>query len=243
LSTLFDRFGIIEHTAVGRFEPREATGAAVRGTHRAASSLIPLLEDTEAVCRAVERYRPDIVHFCENPILPSGKLHRVEALVDRQKTVRRLFPEIRIMRSIPIAESRSRLSVPTLQLAERFAAFSDWFLTDTVLTPSPTQGAESQPVEGFVGITGRTCNWDAAALLVENSGIPVILAGGLDPGNVAAAVRHVRPAGVDSCTGTNAVDGGGRPIRFKKDLQRVRRFVAEARAAAETDSIQDMEIP
>ena len=211
----------------------EATIAAVRSTHEAASSLIPLLEDTEAVCQAVERYRPDILHFCENPVLPSGELHRVEALVERQKTVRRLFPEIRIMRSIPIAESGSRLSVPTLQLAERFAAFSDLLLTDTVLTPSPTHGAGSQPVEGFVGITGKTCNWDTAALLVASSGIPVILAGGLGPENVREAVRHVRPAGVDSCTGTNAVDGDGRPIRFKKDIQRVRRFVAEALAAAE----------
>jgi len=59
--------------------------------------------------------------------------------------------------------------------------------------------------------------------------IPVILAGGLSPENVAAGIGKVRPAGVDTCTATNAVDDLGRPVRFRKDPEKVRRFVAEAR--------------
>jgi phosphoribosylanthranilate isomerase len=218
--------------AAGTDHDIAGTVAAVRGTRKASSSLIPLLEDSDTVCRALERCRPDIVHFCENPVLPSGELHRVDTLMNRQRTVRRRFPEIRIMRSIPIAVSGSSLSVPSLELADRFAPFTDLFLTDTVLTPSATQEDGSQPVKGFVGITGRTCNWDTAALLVERGGLPVVLAGGLDPENVGGAIRHVRPAGVDSCTGTNARDGNGQVIRFKKDKERVRRFVEEARGAA-----------
>jgi phosphoribosylanthranilate isomerase len=54
----------------------------------------------------------------------------------------------------------------------------------------------------------------------------VILAGGLSPDNVAAAVRAVHPWGVDSLTHTNRpLPGGG----FRKDLKRVREFVSAAR--------------
>ena len=45
------------------------------------------------------------------------------------------------------------------------------------------------------------------------------------------AVVAVRPFGVDSCTGTNVVDGSGKPVRFKKDLDRVKGFVQEVRRA------------
>jgi phosphoribosylanthranilate isomerase len=54
----------------------------------------------------------------------------------------------------------------------------------------------------------------------------VILAGGLHPGNVEEAVRRVRPWGVDVCTGTDAAPG-------RKDLEKVREFLAGARRAAE----------
>jgi phosphoribosylanthranilate isomerase len=112
-------------------------------------------------------------------------------------------------------------------LARLFATVSDYFLTDTLLIGQ--NGAMEQPVNGFVGITGRTCDWDVAAELVRTSPIPVILAGGLSPENVYPGIRAVRPAGVDSCTLTNAVDESGQPIRFRKDAGKVRRFVEEAR--------------
>ena len=56
-------------------------------------------------------------------------------------------------------------------------------------------------------------------------GIGVILAGGLSPGNVFDALWKVRPAGADSCTHTNRVDGAGHPVRFQKDFDKVRSFV------------------
>ncbi|MCP4669594.1 MAG: hypothetical protein GY849_24940, partial [Deltaproteobacteria bacterium] len=59
------------------------------------------------------------------------------------------------------------------------------------------------------------------------SHIPVILAGGLSPENVFKAVMKTWPEGADSCTLTNQVDAAGRPVRFKKDFQKVKRFVEE----------------
>jgi phosphoribosylanthranilate isomerase len=61
---------------------------------------------------------------------------------------------------------------------------------------------------------------------VEQSNIPVILAGGLSPENVADAIQQVRPWGVDSLTKTNEPLGGG---KFRKDLERVKMFVENAK--------------
>ena len=95
-------------------------------------------------------------------------------------------------------------------------------------------GAVPQPVRGFVGITGQRCNWDTAAELVSSCRIPVILAGGVSPGNVVEGIRQVKPAGVDSCTRTNALDKNGLPIRFKKDLKKVKQLVDAVREAEKT---------
>jgi phosphoribosylanthranilate isomerase len=78
-------------------------------------------------------------------------------------------------------------------------------------------------VEGQEGGTGRTAPWDLIA--GYKPGVPIILAGGLTPENVAAAIRTVRPAGVDVATGVESAPG-------RKDPEEVRAFVANARAAA-----------
>lgn len=79
-------------------------------------------------------------------------------------------------------------------------------------------------VEGLHGGTGQTAPWQ---LLAEfKPVVPLILAGGLTPDNVADAIRVVRPAAVDVASGVEASPG-------KKDALKVRRFVANARQAAE----------
>ena len=57
---------------------------------------------------------------------------------------------------------------------------------------------------------------------------PFILAGGLTPENVRSAVRRLRPAGVDVCSGVEAYPG-------RKDPQKMQRFVEEVRLALRTD--------
>ena len=135
------------------------------------------------------------------------------------------------MRSIPISQPGIADQVTTIALARLFEPVSDFFLTDTMLTKEHGSSFEKQPVEGFVGITGQTCDWDVAGELVKQSRIPVILAGGLAPDNVFDGIMQVHPAGVDSCTRTNAVDPEGRFVRFNKDLKKVEEFVKETHRA------------
>jgi phosphoribosylanthranilate isomerase len=136
-----------------------------------------------------------------------------------------------ITRSIPIPESGLTDSASVreviLEIARTLEPYTDGFMTDT-LRGYGEEGAV-QPVAGYVGITGEVCDWDLAAALVEASRIPVILAGGISPENVRDAVRRVRPAGIDSCTQTNARDNRGQLVRFRKDFDRVSRLLAEVR--------------
>ncbi|NYT06418.1 MAG: phosphoribosylanthranilate isomerase [Methanomicrobiales archaeon] len=55
--------------------------------------------------------------------------------------------------------------------------------------------------------SGRSYNREAAIRLVRSSPVPVILAGGLDPANVADAIAAVRPYAVDVCTGVETRPG------------------------------------
>jgi phosphoribosylanthranilate isomerase len=70
------------------------------------------------------------------------------------------------------------------------------------------------------GGTGRVFPWEAAARLAARR--PVLLAGGLDATNVAAAIEQVRPVGVDASSRLESGPG-------VKDAEKVRRFIAAVR--------------
>lgn len=75
-----------------------------------------------------------------------------------------------------------------------------------------------------LGGTGRTHDWALSRRIVGAVRVPVFLAGGLQPGNVAAAVAAVRPFGVDVCSGVRT-DG-------HLDLERLAGFLTAARGGA-----------
>ena len=68
------------------------------------------------------------------------------------------------------------------------------------------------------GGTGRAFDWQIAREAVSSAGMPVILAGGLDPDTIGDAVSRVRPWGVDVSSGVETSPG-------RKDIQRVKRFL------------------
>jgi len=78
-------------------------------------------------------------------------------------------------------------------------------------------------VEGKYGGTGESFNWNLAKQVAER--FPVIIAGGLDPKNVARLIETVRPWGVDVSSG---VETGG-----VKDIAKIRKFIEEVRKVDE----------
>jgi phosphoribosylanthranilate isomerase len=109
---------------------------------------------------------------------------------------------IRFAKALPVAGSKSLLDVPG-------------FSTDTVILDSAS-GRE-------FGGTGKLFPWKLARQFVKkHPNLNVILAGGLNAENVAAAVRQVRPGGVDVTTGVEVSPG-------RKDHRLIKAFIQAAR--------------
>lgn len=115
----------------------------------------------------------------------------------------RRFAPMKAIKAFRIRDENSLLALPDYQ-------------TDAWLLDSYVPGQE--------GGTGTRFNWPLA-VAAKQHGVPIILAGGLTPENVATAIRQVRPFGVDVSSGVESVPG-------KKDHDKLRAFIAAARAAA-----------
>jgi len=99
---------------------------------------------------------------------------------------------------------------------------ADQYGTDLILLDAPGPGS------------GKLFDWRLASDVPD--GLRLILAGGLDPDNVADAIELVEPWGVDVASGVEASPG-------RKDPTKVRRFIANARAAAPTPHLGPDELP
>lgn len=175
---------------------------ALRG--RATAVVLTVWTDPVAIAELVDATRPAILHLCPPPHLTSPA--QVEA-------VRAKLPGVPVMQAVSVAGPES------VAEAREFAKVADYLILDT-----------NDPAIGGVGASGATHDWGVSRGIVEAVSVPVILAGGLRPENVADAIRVVRPWGVDSLTHTNErLPGGG----FRKDLARVQAFIAAASAAAD----------
>ena len=84
-------------------------------------------------------------------------------------------------------------------------------------------GADYLLVDGDNPGSGNVFDWRLAEGVADHHRL--IVSGGLGPGNVAQAVAHLRPAGVDVCSGVESAPG-------RKDPLLLRDFIANARQAA-----------
>jgi len=130
--------------------------------------------EVEAVCAHVARTRPKILQLVD----------RVDSAVI--PALRQLYADVQIWQVIHVE------GPDALKAASQAAPHVDALLLDS--------GAPSAAVPELGG-TGRVHNWEISAQLVAQSTVPVWLAGGLNPDNVQAAIRAVRPHGVDICSG------------------------------------------
>jgi phosphoribosylanthranilate isomerase len=114
------------------------------------------------------------------------------------------------------------LAVP-VEKADSLAALTDYLGQCRSAGQVPAAILVDARVPGQFGGTGQTAPWHL--LTNFRPGLPLILAGGLTPENVADAIRIVRPYAVDVASGVESAPG-------RKDPDRVRCFIENARAAA-----------
>jgi phosphoribosylanthranilate isomerase len=194
-----DHIGVL--VGFGAF-PREIASASARrifaacpvGTMRVALSLSAEAAEIDQI---VAETAPDIIHIGAAPELFSPAA---------AAAVKARYPEVRMMRSIPVVD------ISSVSTARAYQGIADFLLLDS-----------HDPGDRQVGALGRTHDWTISRRIVDSVNVPVILAGGLGPDNVAAAIAAVGPAGVDSKTKTDRADGSG------KHLDAVRAFVASAK--------------
>ncbi|MBT7950412.1 MAG: phosphoribosylanthranilate isomerase [Gammaproteobacteria bacterium] len=168
---------------------------------RALGIALSLSTDPDIICCMANAVQPHAVHLAARN-LTTDALAQVRADLDKN---------IRIMAAIPVTGPEA------VDVARERSDYSDYFLLDSV--------ADSQA--DITGVTGKTHDWNISRQIVEAVSIPVVLAGGLSPDNVAKAIEVVRPWGVDSYTHTNLPGD-----RMLKDLDQVHAFVRNTRDTA-----------
>lgn len=127
-------------------------------------------------------------------------VRHVDPAVHRELAV--TIPHVRRIQVIHVEDSSA------LELIESYGTLADAFLLDS-----------GRPSSAELGGTGRVHDWQISAECVRRSPLPVFLAGGLKPGNIAEAIRTVRPFGVDICSGVRTPED-------RLDPKKLRAFMA-----------------
>lgn len=128
------------------------------------------------------------------------------------------------------AEYCSRVRAPVIKAVAVGEGFCPSSLTD--LPPIVTLLLDAADLAVHGG-TGRTVDWAIASQVARTR--RTILAGGLTPGNVAAAIRAVQPYGVDVSSGVERFPGVKHEDRLRRFLEEVRACCAGAEGDAGPD--------
>jgi phosphoribosylanthranilate isomerase len=139
-----------------------------------ATFLLTSRQDADGIIRQHRRCRTSTIQLVDH--VPAADLRKV----------RQELPGIRLVQVIHVRNEES--------IDEALAMEG---LVDAQLLDS---GNPALAVK-VLGGTGKVHDWTLSRRIVEASRLPVFLAGGLNPGNVAQAVALVRPFGVDLCSG------------------------------------------
>lgn len=106
------------------------------------------------------------------------------------RKIKNTLPYVKILRLIHISDEGKILN----ELEEDF--IGDCLFLDSINVKTNQFGG-----------TGLVHDWNKSAEIVKNTNLPVILAGGLNPNNVADAIRIVKPYGVDTNSGCKDING------------------------------------
>lgn len=135
-----------------------------------------------------------------NTVQLQGDISPVEIIQLRNK-----LSGITIVKAIHVTE------LSAIKLAKKYERVVDMILLDS-RTPDRLGG------------TGMPHDWSISAQIVREVDLPVMLAGGLDPQNVADAIRIVNPYGVDVNTGVKGENGSKSSQKVRAFIQNVKSF-------------------
>ena len=158
----------------GPIEEAEIARIAAAVPRPTETFLLTALIDSDAIAAQVRRCGTTAVQLVD-------ALEEVEL-----RRLRRLLPGIRLVQVIhvtgPDSVDEARGAAP---------------LVDTILLDSGNPGLAVKELGG----TGRVHDWATSRRIRDSVGVPVLLAGGLHPGNAREAFDRVQPAGLDVCSG------------------------------------------
>lgn len=138
------------------------------------SFLLTCQQDAAAIIEQQRRLRVNTIQICDR--LPEGS----------HKELREALPGVSLVQVVHVTGPES--------VDEAIAVAPH---VDAVLLDSGNQSLAIKELGG----TGRTHDWRLSREIREAIDVPMFLAGGLNPGNVGAAIREVQPFGIDVCSG------------------------------------------
>jgi len=136
--------------------------------------LLTSKQDAGEIIAQQKRTHADTLQICDR--LGAGSYQQL----------RQALPGVRLVQVIHVT------GLEAIEEATLIAPFADAILLDS--------GNQTLTVKELGG-TGRTHDWGLSRKIREAVDVPLFLAGGLTPDNIADAVRQVEPFGVDVCNG------------------------------------------
>ena len=138
------------------------------------SFLLTCKEDAASIIDQQRRLRVNTIQICDR--LPQGS----------HQELREALPGVSLVQVVHVTGPEA--------VDEAIAIASQ---VDAVLLDSGNQSLAIKELGG----TGRIHDWSLSRQIREAIEVPLFLAGGLNPTNVAAAIREVQPFGIDVCSG------------------------------------------
>ncbi len=145
----------------------------------------------------------EVIFLCETLGVKTIQLHGLETVTYCQD-LKRYNGFLKIIKALPTKDASA------VQL-NAYKKVCDCFLLD------------SYDRKNLMGGTGKPSDWNIAQDIVSKSRLPIILAGGLNPHNICAAVKRVKPYGIDLNSGVESRIG-------KKDKSMMDRLFEELQA-------------
>src|SRR5215510_5644417 len=138
------------------------------------SFLLTCLQDAASIIDQQRRLRVNTIQICDR--VTQGSYH----------DLREALPGVSLVQVVHVTGSEA------VDEAIEIAPHVDAILLDS--------GNQSLAIKELGG-TGRTHDWTLSRKIREAIEVPLFLAGGLNPQNVARAIREVQPFGIDVCSG------------------------------------------